>query len=198
MKKQFLCSVILYLSLLLTISCVTEHPVKKENIKSYIGRYAGYSDLYYFADVDMGKDSITGETIWKTESFIDQEDYHWLIIEIEADSATKLPYVDAGKVLTQLDWFYNEDFPKPIKLFLDDKGVVKLDTTFYWRDYEPSKYSLRIDVDSANIWLNGTYFWVEGGFKLNDQDSLILDPMQVPVRLEAEKATLIKNPKYID
>lgn len=188
---------ILYLSLFLMISCNPEQPVKKENIKSYIGKYAGNTDYYEYLYSVTGIDSTTGWTIHKDSPFLSEVNYNSLIIEIEADSATKLPFIDVGKVLPQLDWFYKSDFHKPIKLFLDDEGVVKLDTTFLWLGANPSRYVLRIDVDSANMWLNGTFSDLLWEFKLS-QDSLQIDSMQVIMPIHTEKATLIKNPKLID
>lgn len=189
---------IIYLSLLLMIGCNPEQPVKKENIKSYIGKYAGNTDYYEYEFLVTGIDSTTGWMNHKDSSFLSEVNKNSLIIEIEADSATKLPFIDVRKVLPQLDWFYKSDFHKPIKLFLDDEGVVKLDTTFLWLGDDASRYVLRIDVDSANMWLNGTFSDVLWDFKLNDQDSSKLDSLQVFVPYSTEKATLIKNPKLID
>ena len=180
------------------ISCVSEKPAKKENIKSYIGKYAGYSDYYRYEIFGGEKDSITGWTIHKDSSYLSDVNNNSLIVEIEADSATKLPFIDAGKVLKQLDWFNDEDYHKPRKLFLDNEGVVKLDTTFLMFGFMPTKYVLRIDVDSANMWLNGTLLDEIWNIKLNDQDSLQIDSMKVFVPVSTEKATLIKNPKLID
>ena len=180
------------------ISCVSEQPAKKENIKSYIGKYAGYSDYYRYEIFGGEKDSITGWTIHKDSSYLSDVNNNSLIVEIEADSATKLPFIDAGKVLKQLDWFNDEDYHKPIKLFLDDEGVVKLDTTLIFFDPYPYKYVLRIDVDSANMWLNGTFSEVYWNFKPNYLDFSKMDSMQVFIPFSTEKATLIKNPKLID
>lgn len=188
---------IIYLSLLLAISCISEQPVKKENIKSYIGKYAGSTDYYEYEFLDIGIDSITGWMYRNDSSYLSEVGHNSLVIEVEIDSATKLPFIDVRKVLPQLDWFYKSDFHKPIKLFLDDEGVVKLDTTFLWLGANPSRYVLRIDVDSANMWLNGTFSDFYWDYKMSI-DSTNIDSIQIIVPHTTEKSTLIKNPKLID
>lgn len=190
---------IIYLSLLLAISCISEQPIKKEKIKSYIGKYAGSTDYYEYELLDIGIDSINRRMYRNDSSYLSEVGHNSLVIEVEIDSATKLPFIDVRKVLPQLDWFYKSDFHKPIKLFLDDEGVVKLDTTFLWLGAYPKKYVLRIDVDSANMWLNGTFFDLDGAndYKMSI-DSTYIDSIQIIEPHTTEKSTLIKNPKLID
>ena len=92
-----------YLGVVMLLSCTSETPVKRENIKSYVGNYKGVTDLY---DVEATYDSITGEFKGVGREAISNKEENVLKVEVELDSLTKLPIIDVVQLIDQLNWVF--------------------------------------------------------------------------------------------
>lgn len=157
-----------YLGLVMLLSCTSKTPVKKENIKSYVGNYKGVTDLY---EVEATYDSITGEFKGVGREAIRNKEENVLKVEVELDSLTKLPIIDVVQLIDQLNWGWMMSYKlRPIKLLLNQEGVVELDTNIIlyddvsWEPMELVNVSLRIDTDSGTMFIR--YDVCDANFKL--------------------------------
>lgn len=157
-----------YLGLVMLSSCTSKTPVKRENIKSYVGNYKGVTDLYV---VEATYDSITGEFKGVGREAIRNKEENVLKVEVELDSLTKLPIIDVVQLIDQLNWGWMMSYKlRPIKLLLNQEGVVELDTNIIlyddisWEPMELVNVSLRIDTDSGTMFIR--YDVRDANFKL--------------------------------